>query len=151
MAQKALGRLSIANELFKLSTEEEGDFIDMAVSAYSELSYYSALSFEELGKKEEAIQLWKDIKDYALKKLQEAVKIDYFATSLPQLLVFEDDLQKRNEWDSKYLLALAELGMKNKAKAFELFKEVFASNSMHQGAKLHLETINSKTDKLQNK
>ncbi|HXO96614.1 MAG TPA: DUF5107 domain-containing protein, partial [Chthoniobacterales bacterium] len=39
--------------------------------------------------------------------------LDYFATSLPNLLLFEDDLQKRNRVDCLFLLALSELGLRN--------------------------------------
>ena len=147
MANKALGEFTKASEYFKRSTEEEGDFIDMAVSAYSELSYYSAMSYREMRMEDEAIQLFKDIKSYALQKLEEEVKIDYFATSLPLLLVFDDDLEKRNEWDSKYLWGLAESGMGQKERAIELFTEVFTANSMHIGAKLHLKSFDTKTIK----
>jgi hypothetical protein len=53
---------------------------------------------------------------------------------LPSLLVFEDDLQKRNELDAKYLIGLAELGLGNKTKAFDLFEVVLQINAMHVGA-----------------
>ena len=54
MALKALGKIEKAKAHFLASKDEEGDFIDMAVSAYSELSYYKALSLNELGEKVEA-------------------------------------------------------------------------------------------------
>ena len=95
MALKALVKTEEANNYFIASTNEEGDFIDMAVSAYSELSYYKALSLKELDKTAEAEDLLKKIKAFAEAKLKEKVQIDYFATSLPLLLVFEDNMQKR--------------------------------------------------------
>lgn len=133
-AFKALGKTEEANNHFVLSTEEEGDFIDSTVSAYSELSYYSALSLQELGKTEEAEQLFTDVKVFAKDKLKEEVKINYFATSLPLLLVFEDDMEKRNECDSKYLIALSETGKGNVKDACALFQEILDANSMHLGA-----------------
>ncbi len=39
------------------------------------------------------------------------MKIDYFATSLPNFLLFEDDVQERNQLDSLFVLALASLGL----------------------------------------
>ncbi|WP_430934880.1 DUF5107 domain-containing protein [Saccharicrinis sp. 156] len=141
MALKAMGKKKNANALFTKSTLEEGDFINMAVSAYSELSYFKALSLMELGKKKEAETLLKNIKAFAEAKLKEEAEIDYFATSLPLLLVFEDDIQKRNTIDAKYLIGLAEVGLGNTKNAKDILKEVLVLNSMHVGAKELLEQI----------
>ncbi|WP_163718641.1 tetratricopeptide repeat protein, partial [Mangrovibacterium lignilyticum] len=133
MALKALGKIDEANTHFIASTNEEGDFIDMAVSAYSELSYYKALSLKELGKANEAEDLLQKIKAFAEAKLKEKVQIDYFATSLPLLLVFEDNIQMRNTVDAKFLIALAEVGLGNGNVSAELAKEILELNSMHVG------------------
>lgn len=138
MALKALGKTEEANAHFTASTNEEGDFIDMAVSAYSELSYYKALSLKELGKTDEANGLLASIKEFAEAKLKEKVQIDYFATSLPLLLVFEDNIQKRNTIDAKFLIALAEVGLGNNDEARRLTEEILGLNSMHVGAHDHL-------------
>jgi tetratricopeptide (TPR) repeat protein len=141
VALKALGKEAESIEHFLASTNEEGDFIDMAVSAYSELTYYKALSLRELGKTEEAQKLLAEIKLFGERKLTAKAQIDFFATSLPLLLVFEDDLQKRNEVDAKYLIALAEFGLGNKVNSREIIKEVLQLNAMHFGAKELLEEI----------
>lgn len=117
------------------SANEEGDFIDMAVSTYSELSYYSALALKALGHADRSTTMFNDIKEYAKNKLKEEANIDYFATSLPLLLVFEDDLQIRNTADSKFLMALAEFGLDNRQEAVSLVNEVLTINTMHLGAK----------------
>ncbi len=135
MALKAMGKVEEAKNHFKESTNEEGDFIDMAVSAYSELSYYKALSLYEQGKSKDAKELLMDIKKFGEAKLQEKAKIDYFATSLPLLLVFEDDIQKRNTIDAKYLIALAFVGLAEKNNALNTLDDVLELNSMHVGAK----------------
>ena len=110
-ACQAMGYQTKAKQFFTESANEEGDFIDMEVNAYSELSYFKALSLKELGKDDEARQLLNELKNYAEAKLKETARIDYFATSLPLLLVFEDDLQKRHNSEAQYLLELAEKGL----------------------------------------
>jgi tetratricopeptide (TPR) repeat protein len=65
MAHKALNNAKDATKCFLLSAEEEGDFVDMAVSAYSELTYYSALSLRELQKEKEASQFLGNLKKFA--------------------------------------------------------------------------------------
>lgn len=135
MAYKAAGDSSNAKAHFTKSTLEEGDFIDMAVSEYSELSYYKALSLQELGEIEKAKELLLGIEKFANSKLLDKnVKIDYFATSLPLLLVFEDDIDQRNQVDAKFLMALAKLGLGDKESAIKLVDEILEMNSMHVGA-----------------
>lgn len=68
-------------------------------------------------------------------KVNKKVKIDFFATSLPILLVFDDNLQKRNEWEAKYLIALAEKGLGNLDLATKMANEILNLNTMHLGAK----------------
>ncbi|MCG6189544.1 DUF5107 domain-containing protein [Maribellus maritimus] len=143
MAFKTIGKKEEANAYFLKSTKEEGDFIDMAVSVYSELSYYKALALDELGKKDEARELLADILKFGEAKLKEKAEIDYFATSLPLLLVFEDDIQKRNTIDAKYLIALAQTGLGDNKNAVKNLQEVLLLNSMHVGAKDLLESISA--------
>ncbi|MFB6340831.1 DUF5107 domain-containing protein [Saccharicrinis sp. FJH62] len=145
MALKAMGKEAEANAHFMESTNEEGDFIDMAVSAYSELSYYRALSLNELGKTDEANRLLSDIRIFGESKLKQKAQIDYFATSLPLLLVFEDDIQKRNTIDAKYLIALAQVGLGSYNDAMQNLNDVLTLNSMHVGSKDLLEQISVKT------
>ena len=56
-------------------------------------------------------------------KLQKtAAQIDYFATSLPTMLIFDDDLQSRQETTALFLQAQAQLGLGQRAKARALLK-----------------------------
>ncbi|WP_298878697.1 DUF5107 domain-containing protein [uncultured Polaribacter sp.] len=129
---------------FNASANEEGDFIDMAVSAYSELSYYSALSLRKLNQEEQCIEMLNNMKLYGLNKLKEEASIDYFATSLPLLLVFEENLQQRNTVDAKFLIALSEYGLGNKKEAGKLCKEILSINASHMGAKDLINQLNRK-------
>ena len=51
--------------------------------------------------------LFRSIKEFAQSKLGEIAKIDYFATSLPDLLVFDEDLQARRDAENHHLITLA--------------------------------------------
>ena len=55
--------------------------------------------------------LFEDLQAYAEGLLVEHAKIDYFATSLPLLLVFEDDLDLLQHEEASRLIALAEQGL----------------------------------------
>jgi hypothetical protein len=58
-------------------------------------------------------------------------KIDYFATSLPNLLLFDDDLAKRNRIESLVLSALASHGGGDREKAVGLLQQVIAEDPNH--------------------
>ncbi len=141
MTLTLLGRHDDAKAHFLMSANEQGDFIDMSVSSYSELTYYKFLSLKKLGMLDEANNLLIKMKKHSELKLKQTVKIDYFATSLPLMLVFDDDIQLRNTFESKYLIALAELGLNNKTKGIELLEEVVSLNSMHIGAQEFLSQL----------
>ena len=113
MALRALGRESEAVECFEASANEAGDFQAMAVTEHSELSYFRGLSLIELGRESDARALFNDLKAFAEREMTAEAKIDYFATSLPLLLVFEDDLAAGQLQASTRLLALAEKGLEH--------------------------------------
>ena len=67
------------------------------------------------------------------------VAIDYFAVSLPDLLVFDVDLSFRNKIHCLYLIALGELGLATATpSAIEAaFVEVLKLDCNHPGALVH--------------
>jgi len=111
-ALRALGRERMAVECFEVSAAEDGDFQAMAVTEHSELSYFRGLSLLELGRADAALALFEDFRAFAEKEMTTEAGIDYFATSLPLLLVFDDDLDHARQVRAKHLLALAEAGLK---------------------------------------
>lgn len=116
-ALSALGQTDQAREHFMLAAAEAGDFSEMAVTAHSPLSYFLGLSLRELGREEEARALFANLKTFAETKIKENAGIDYFATSLPNLLVFEEYLQARRDSENHLLLALALHGLGEDAAA----------------------------------
>lgn len=112
-ALRALGRESEAVAQFEASAHEKGDFSEMAVTTHSPMSYYRGLALRALGREEEARQVFHNLNDYAAARIGCPAKIDYFATSLPNLLVFEEDLAARRDAESHLLLALAAHGLGN--------------------------------------
>ncbi|MBC2606601.1 DUF5107 domain-containing protein [Pelagicoccus albus] len=110
-ALRALGRETEAREAFHKSASEDNDFQNMEVVAFSELSYFKGLSLRELGEEAEAVKLFKSMIAYTEELRGKKAKIDYFATSLPNLLVFEDKLQEAQTIRLDKLKSLAEAGL----------------------------------------
>ena len=111
LALRGLGREDEAKAAFAAAAEEAGDFQAMAVTEYSELSYWRALALAALGRAAEAKAIFAGMKAFAEKGLATPFKIDYFATSLPLLLIFDDDLEALKNERMRNLLSLAEKGM----------------------------------------
>jgi tetratricopeptide (TPR) repeat protein len=123
------------------ATRQRGDFCAMSVRAVSEMTFWSAMACQCLGKKAEAAALFRSILDYAEQLERQAPKIDYFATSLPAMLLFEDDLEKRNRIEALYLRGQAFFGLGKTAEAVRCFHEVLELDRNHAGAADLLEQI----------
>jgi len=109
-ALRALGREDEAAAQFEAAADESGDFQSMAVSEFSELTYFKAKALAALGREREAEEVLQAMAAYAKAEMKEPAKVDYFATSLPNLLVFEEDIDEAKKEYLQGLLELAESG-----------------------------------------
>jgi len=123
-AGAAAGDKAAARAHWTAAATFKGDFQNMSVRAFSEMTYYSALALRRLGKKAPADSLLRDLLAYAQSLAKTEAKIDYFATSLPTMLLFADDLQARQLTTAKFLEAQARLGLGQKKRAATLLAEV---------------------------
>lgn len=130
-AAEATGDSTKAKKHLTLAAEFRGDFQDMSVRAFSEMTYYSALALVKLGRKGEAQKLLKGLLSYAKELKKTVAKIDYFATSLPTMLLFDADIQAVQETTAIFLEAQAELGLGRKAQAKKLLNTVLTRDPNH--------------------
>ena len=72
--------------------------------------FYQGMALLKLGRDTEARSRFNKLLKYGEKQLFVPFKMDYFAVSLPDLLIFEDDMQKRHEQYCHYLMGLGHLG-----------------------------------------
>ncbi|MGG3279887.1 DUF5107 domain-containing protein [Paenibacillus solani] len=100
--------------------------------------FYQGAALRRLGRENEARSRFNKLIDYGEKHIFEPQSIDYFAVSLPDFLVFDEDLDKRNEIHCRYMMGLGHLGLGDQQFAETLFREVLQLESHHQGAALHL-------------
>ena len=113
----------IAREAWTAAAAFRGDFQERAVRAFSEMTYFSALSLGKLGRKAEARELFRSLKAYAKQLFKTEAKVYYFATSLPARLLF-DNLQRRQETTALLIEAQACLGLGDKTSARRLLNTV---------------------------
>jgi len=103
--------------------------------------FYHGLAWGKQGENLLAKEIFDNLVNYGNIHQDDDVLIDYFAVSLPDLLIFEDDLKKRNHIHCKYISGLGYLGLQQFNDAADAFNEVLAADAMHFGAKLHLELL----------
>lgn len=101
------GKQEEARVSYLASANEAGDFSSMEVVEHSPLSYYRGLSLIELGQEDDAKELFTSLRVFGEKQLTKTATVDYFATSLPNILVFEEDLQERHNLEAQHLINLA--------------------------------------------
>jgi tetratricopeptide (TPR) repeat protein len=130
-AFSSLGQVKSAREHWTTAANFKGDFQAMSVRAFSEMTYFSAKALEQLGKKSPAAKLFRDLQAFATQMEKSPAKIDYFATSLPSLLLFEDDLQFRQETTALFLQAQAAAGLGQIAQSSTLLKTVLKRDPNH--------------------
>lgn len=99
--------------------------------------FYQGLSWGELNCPEKANTIFSALMHYGEVHVNDKVEIDYFAVSLPDLMVFDDNLSKRNKVHCLYMMGLGNLGLKKFTIAQALFNEVFGMDAMHLGARIH--------------
>ena len=83
----------------------------MATTEHSELSYFRGLSLIELDRLDTAKALFESLQAFAEHELKKEASIDYFATSLPLLMVFEEDLNAVKIAAMTHLVELAARGI----------------------------------------
>jgi tetratricopeptide (TPR) repeat protein len=130
-ALAANGDTKQARQHWLAAASFKGDFQEMSVRAFSEMTYYSAQSWEKLGQRGKARKLFRDLLAYAQQLQKARAKIDYFATSLPTMLLFDDDLQFRQETTALFLQAQAHLGLGRTAKARARLQTVLRRDPNH--------------------
>lgn len=87
-----------------------------------EMIFYQGLARRKLGKKDEATLIFNKLKGYGNEHLNDTIEMDFFAVSLPDFLVFDDDLSMRNRIHCLFMSGLGELGLGNKSEAIRYFK-----------------------------
>jgi tetratricopeptide (TPR) repeat protein len=107
----------------------------------ADLILYEGLACRALGREKEALSRFNKLVDYGEKHFFDTPRIDYFAVSLPDLQLFEDDLDKRNRIYCRYLIALGSLGLGSLDRAASLFEECLKNDPCNLDVLLHLKCL----------
>ena len=148
-AYENLGEQESATNFFEQATK--GNSQPAAAIFYNDQQpdkiFYQGLAFRKLGNRQKAIQIFSGLVSYGEAHINDHVTIDYFAVSLPDLLIFDSDLNQKNKQHCQFLIGLGLLGLEDFEGSREAFEKVLIADSAHSGAKTHLELLDIKVGK----
>jgi tetratricopeptide (TPR) repeat protein len=139
IAYERMGNSATAKEYFTKATN--GLSQPTAAIFYNDQQpdkiFYQGMAWQQLGNKEKASAIFNNLIEYGKAHREDDIQIDYFAVSLPNLLIFDDDFNTRNKIHCDYLCGLGLLGLGDGVGAKACFERVLANDNMHFGAKIH--------------
>ncbi len=139
IAYQGLNNDNKANECFEKATlgNSEPAGILYYYDQPADMIYYKGLAFRALNNEPEARSCFNKLIDYGEQHYFDHIKLDYFAVSLPDLQLFDEDLDKKNKIHCNFLLALGNLGMNNE-KYKKYLNQALEEDNSHFRAKLIL-------------
>jgi tetratricopeptide (TPR) repeat protein len=99
--------------------------------------FYQGLALLKLNRKKEADSRFNRLRDYGEKHLFDKPQIDFFAVSMPDMLIWEENLLMRNQIHCRYLMGLGHLGLGNADRAREIFTGILETDPYHTGSRIH--------------
>jgi tetratricopeptide (TPR) repeat protein len=102
-----------------------------------DMIFFQGLALKRLGRQVAARERFSTLVKFGQTHLKDHVEIDYFAVSLPEFMVFEDDLERRNEIHCRYLMGLGYLGLGRSTAARRQLRRVSELDPAHLGVRLH--------------
>ncbi len=138
-----LGKQEEAKAEFKKGTEgtEELSSALYYNDQPADMALYQGLCRRKLGDEKGAKKRFNAMKDFGEKHYFDEIKFDYFAVSLPDLQLWDDDLTRKNRAHCIYLLALGALAEGNNEDARKKLEDVLGIDLYHQGARFHLQQL----------
>jgi tetratricopeptide (TPR) repeat protein len=133
-AHAAEGNRQEAERWWRRASRPTGDFQQMSVLTVSDMTYWRGAALAKLQQPKQAEQVFRSIAAYADELEAQKPKIDYFATSLPTMLLFREDLGHRNRVLGAFLRAQATYGCNGAEAALPLLRAVLTLDIHHAGA-----------------
>jgi tetratricopeptide (TPR) repeat protein len=134
VAYEQSGDLQKARSWWERATHHKVDFQQMSVKHLSDRNYWSALAYRKLDDDAAAASLLQEIYEYSFEMESTQPKIDYFATSLPAMLLFHEDLNLRNLMEARFLRAQALAGLERFQESKQLLEDLLTEDGNHTGA-----------------
>lgn len=103
-----------------------------------ETIFCQGIALQKLGREKEAEKRFNKLIAYADEHMNDHVRIDYFAVSLPDFLVFDENLNKKNKVHCLFMKALGCLGKGESEQAADCFERAYGLEKYHFGLNSYL-------------
>ena len=141
VVQEHLNRQEEARKYFELA--QIGDNEPAGAMYYydqpADMILYQALASKKLNQMKRYHACLNKLQDYGERHLYDRVEDDFFAVSLPDFLIFEDDLTEKNRAHCYYLMGLSKLGAGEYAAAEENFEKCVEIDYNNQKSRMYRE------------
>ena len=99
--------------------------------------FYQGLAWRKLGQLQQSQECLERLYRYGKAHLEDVMQPDFFAVSLPDFLIFEDDIQQKNKAHCWYLMGLSALGQGDRIKAKECFERSLSFDPTYQDSQIY--------------
>ena len=143
LTEKAFGNAEKAQQLFAAASTGTDEPAGMMFynDQPADMIMYQGLALKEMGEPVAANSRFYKLISYGEAHIYDEVKMDYFAVSYPDLLIFDENFTRKNKAHCCYLMGLGNLGLGNLEKAKEHFEETLQLDPHHLLARLYLRGI----------
>lgn len=146
LVQDALGRKKEAETSFGRASLGVGEVAGMMFynDQPADMLLYQGLSLYRLDRKKDGNRMMYRLIDFGEEHLRDIVKLDYFAVSFPDFMIYEEDFTLKNKAHCNYVMGLGHLGLGHKEQAAEFFRETLQADPFHLNCRILLEEISEK-------
>jgi tetratricopeptide (TPR) repeat protein len=139
-AEAAAGRKTEARFAYGLAAE--GSSVPTSFMYYNdqppEKIFYQGLALRALGDEDKALGRFHALVDYGERHYRDEPRIDFFAVSLPDFLIFDEDLGRRSRVYCDFLVGLGSLGLGDFREALRRWERALREDPSHQGICAHI-------------
>lgn len=132
-----------AQECYNNATLGEGE--PAGVMYYNDqpadMILYQGLAHLKLAQKSEAVSKFYKLINYGEQHIFDKIRIGYFAVSLPDFLIFEDDMDLKNQVHCQYLIGLGTIGLGKLDEAAQYLKKASTLDQNHMKCRLFAKDI----------
>ena len=143
LAEEALGEKTTAREHFLRASVGSDAVAGMMYynDQPADMLLYQGLSRYKLDDLKGRNRMMYKLIDFGEQHLRDQVKIEYFAVSLPDLMIYEEDFTLKNRAHCNYVMGLGNLGMGKKKEAAAFFEETLRIDPFHLNCRILLGEI----------
>lgn len=133
LSEEALGETKAAREHFTLASTGSDAVAGMMYynDQPADMILYQGLARYKLGDVKGGNRMMYKLIDFGEQHVRDEVKIEYFAVSLPDLMIYEEDFTLKNRAHCNYVMGLGNLGLGKKREAAEFFRETMKVDPFH--------------------